>query len=100
MSAQPKTYTAPHAVYVDNRLYAAGEPFTTASVKGDKWEAVDAGEKAAAEAASKIITVQPSLEDMDITVLRALATEKSVNSSGLSKKDLITAIKAADEVHL
>jgi len=100
MATQPKTYTAPHAVYVDNRLYAAGEPFTTAAVKGEKWEHVDAGEKAAAEAASKTITVQPSLEDLDIAALRALAAEKSVNSTGLSKKDLIAAIKAADDPHL
>nr|WP_293854445.1 hypothetical protein [Sphingomonas sp. SCN 67-18] len=35
-----KTYTAPHPVYQGGRLVPAGEPFTTASPKGQGWEEV------------------------------------------------------------
>lgn len=96
-----KTYTAPEAVYIDGIYRDANTPFTTAAEPNDNWELVKPVEKAAMEAADKTIHVQPALEDLDIEALRALAATKDVQSTvagkALSKKDLITAIKAADE---
>jgi len=104
MSKQPTTYKAPHAVYVDNILHPASEPFTTTATPGEKWEKISAGEKVAAEAASKTIDTQPSLDDLDTTALKALAATKNVatvaDGKTLSRKDLIAAIKAVDEPKL
>lgn len=97
MSKQPVTYTAPHAVYVDETLHPAGEPFVTTSEPGAKWERISKGEKAAADASSKLVNTQPDLESLDLSALKALAATKNVESKGLSKADLVTAIKAVDE---
>lgn len=96
MSKNPVTYTAPHAVYVDQKLYATGETFTTAADPGEQWEKVSKAEKAAIDA-SQENRGDPPLESLGIEALRAVAVTHKVNPEGLSKKDLISAIKAADE---
>lgn len=90
---QPKSYTSDVKVYVDGRLYEAGEVFVTDQPKGKTWEPVSKAEKAAIEAAD-LTHEDPSLEGLGIEALRAVAVTKDVNPEGLSKKDLITAIKA------
>jgi hypothetical protein len=100
MAKQPVTYTAPHAVYVDSTLRRAGEPFTTSEPKGEKWEKVGEAEKVAIEASDKLLDVQPSLEDLDLAALKAMAAAKNVPTARLDKKELITAIKAVDEPKL
>lgn len=97
MAKQPKTYTAPHPVYTGGVYYKPGQPFTTAEDAGEKWESIDGGEKAAIEASDKSVHNDVNLDDMDLPALRAFAATKKVASMGLGKKDLITAIKAADE---
>jgi len=96
------TYTSPEPVYDKYGVYHdANKPFTTDAEPNDNWEKVDAGEKAAMEASDKTLNVQSSLEDLDLDALKALAATKNVpvvvGGKALSKKDLITAIKAADE---
>lgn len=96
------TYVSPEPVYDKYGVYHnPGTPFTTDAKPNDNWEKVTGGEKAALEASSKVIDVQPALEDLDLSALRALAATKNVavtvDGKDLSKKDLITAIKAADE---
>lgn len=99
--ADPKTYTAPHAVYVDSVFHKADTPFVTASKPGKDWEQIGGVEKAAAEASDKTLDVHPSLESLDITALRAMAAvknvETTVNGKQMNKTDLITAIAAVDE---
>lgn len=101
MSKNPVTYTSPEPVYVDGIYKNAGDPFTTTADPNDNWEKAKPVEKAAAQAADKTLDVQPSLEDFDIEALRALAATKQVmvkvDGKFLSKRDLIAAIKAADE---
>lgn len=97
MAKQPATYTAPHPVYVDETLHPAGEPFVTMSEPGAKWEKTSRAEKVAADASNKIVATQVDLESLDLAALRALAATKNVESKGLSKADLITAVKAVDE---
>ncbi|GEM70947.1 hypothetical protein SAQ01S_07130 [Sphingomonas aquatilis NBRC 16722] len=96
-----KTYTSPEAVYVDGIYHNANTPFTTAAEPNDNWERVKPVEKAAMEASDKTLNVQPALEDLELPALKALAATKNVPSvvdgKALSKKELITAIKAADE---
>ncbi len=99
MAKQPKTYTAPHPVYVDRQYHKANHPFTTAADKGEDWEELNKVEKAVADAQEDIPGDAP-LDDLEINGLRAVAVEKHVNSKGLSKKELITAITAANEPRL
>jgi hypothetical protein len=101
MAKQPTTYKSPEPVYVDGIYHNANTPFTTAAEPNDNWEKLSGGEKAAMEASDKTLDVQPPLEELGIEALRALAATKNVpatvDGKPLSKKDLITAIKAADE---
>lgn len=101
MSKAPVTYKSPEPVYVDGIYHNANTPFTTATDPNENWEKLSGGEKAAMEAADKTLNVQPSLEELDLSALRALAATKNVESTvdgkSLPKRELITAIKAADE---
>jgi hypothetical protein len=97
MAKQPKTYVAPHAVYTGGKLYNPGEPFTTADKAGKEWDSIDKGEKAAIEAAQPGVPADVPLEKLSHQALEAVAASKNVNPTGLSKADLITAIKAANE---
>lgn len=99
MAKQPKTYTAPHPVQVDGQYYKPNRPFTTAAPKGEQWEEVKPVDRAAADAAEKIPGDVP-LERLDLSALKAVAIEKHVNPTGLSKAKLIDAIKAANEPKL
>lgn len=96
MANQPKTYTAPHDVYVDRQYHRAGRPFSTAAAKGKDWEVVGPVERAAADAADPIPGDVP-LESLSLDGLKAVAIEKRVNPTGLSRAKLIDAIKAANE---
>jgi hypothetical protein len=93
----PKTYISEQPVDLgDEGYFKAGVPFTTAKPKGDTWELLDKAEKAAAEASQELRGDVP-LEAQTIESLRALALTLKVNPKGLSKEDLITAIKAVDD---
>lgn len=92
-----KTYTAPHAVYTGGRMYDPGEPFTTDAPKGKEWDTISPVEKAAAEASDPKNQQDIDYTKMSKSALEAVAAEKGVNPSGLSKDDLIDAIKAANE---
>ncbi len=102
MAKQPKTYTSPIPVYVDNVLYPAGDPFTTNAPKGSTWKEVkSAAERRALESSGDFGGGDVPLESMTPDALKALAATKNVNTADLkSKKDLITAIKAANEPSL
>lgn len=99
MAKNPVAYKAPHPVYVDGQYFKPGEPFVTASDPGEKWEKIDKAELAATEAA-ETIPGDPPLESLGLEALRAVAVTKHVDPIGLSKKDLLAAIKAANEPHL
>lgn len=100
MAKQPKSYTADHPVYVNGKYHLAGEVFVTDADKEDTWDHVDKGEKAAIEASDPIQHDDPNIEALGIAELRTLAVTKKVAFEGLSKKELVTAIKAADEPRL
>ena len=96
------TYTSPEPVYDKYGVYHdANKPFTTDAKPNDNWEKVDAGDKAAMEASDKTLNVQPSLEELGLEALKALAATKNVQTTvagkAFNKAELITAIKAADE---
>lgn len=93
----PKAYTAPHDVYVGHRYHKAGEPFVTDADKEDTWTEVTP-EEAHIDAASidKVPNDVP-IEGMSVAALQALAATKNVNTTGMNKRQLIDAIKAANE---
>lgn len=101
MAQEPVTYKSSQPVYVDGTYYNAGTPFVTTAEKGETWEEIDGGQKVAMEAADKTLDVQPSLDDMAVTELRALAATMQIQTTAdgkqLSKPELVTAIKAVRE---
>lgn len=99
MSKKLTTYTSTQPAYIDGKYFKPGEPFVTDAPKLPEWKAIDKGEKAAIDAAQDI-PGDPPLESLGIEALRAVAVTEKVNPEGLSKKDLIAAIKAANEPKL
>jgi hypothetical protein len=97
MSKNPVTYTSPETVYQGGKLIPPGEPFSTVDEPNDNWEKVSKVEVAAAVASDKTVHPDVNFDAMGVAELRAVAADKKVPFDGLSKKDLITAIKAADE---
>lgn len=93
----PKKYKAPHPVYTGGRLYNPGEIFVTAEEPGREWEEVSTAEKRAQDASDPLMQGDPPLESLSLEALKAVAVTKRVNPEGLNKKDLLAAIKAADE---
>jgi hypothetical protein len=101
MAKQPKSYTAPHPVFTDGQYFKAGEVFVTADTKGEQWEEVTTAEKRAIESSQGILEAGDApIDNLSIAALQALAVEKRVNPEGLSKKQLVSAIRAADEPRL
>ncbi len=104
MAKQPVTYKSSEPVYVDGMYHNAGAPFVTAAEPNKNWEKIGGGEKAAIEASDKTLDVHPSMDDLSVIELRALAATKNVQTTAggkaLSKAELIAAIAAADEPSL
>lgn len=48
---QPRTYIAPHDVYVGGELYRPGQPFITGGPRGAAWRPIAAGRTMRARAA-------------------------------------------------
>lgn len=94
-----KIYKSTQPVYIGSVYYKPGEPFTTDAAKGKDWTEVTKKEKAAFDA-EQPIPGDPPLESLSLEALKAVAVTKHVNPEGLNKKDLITAIKAANEPSL
>lgn len=97
MAKNPKAYTAPEDVYTAGAFHKAGDVFVTDAEPNENWTEVKPKEAAAIEASTEKVPPDVPLEGMDLAALRALAATKNVKSDGLSKRDLITAIKAANE---
>lgn len=94
--AQPKSYRATEAVYVDGVLYKAGETFVTAAPKGSTWEPVGAVEKAALDA-GKEIKDDVDYSKLSTTELKATAAAMGLNvPAGASKQDILDIIAARD----
>lgn len=94
--AQPKSYRATEAVYVDGVLYKAGETFVTAQPKGSTWEPIGAVEKAAADA-GKEIKDDVDYSKLSTTELKATAAAMGLNvPAGASKQDILDIIAARD----
>lgn len=97
----PKSYTAPHDVYVEKQYFKAGEPFVTDEPKGELWEEKSPKEVHQIEASTEKVPNDPPLEGLSVEALKAVAVTKNVNVTDLkTKDDLITAIKAANEPRL
>jgi hypothetical protein len=91
-----KAYTASEPVYVDKRLYRRDEVFVTDKPKGSKWTPVTKAEKAAIDASQPHGQMSVD-ESMPKASLIAIAAERGIETKGLSVKQLVAAIKAADE---
>ncbi len=94
-----KTYRAIDRGYADGRIVEPGEIFATSAPKGSWMEPAKGGSTyGVEEAVDDAQAVKPDdvvLESMSQGALEAMAAERNVTEPGkLSKKDLITAIKA------
>lgn len=94
---QPKAYTAPHDVFTAGIYTKAGEPFVTDAPKGDAWDEKTPAEAHAIEGSLNKIPGDPPLEGLSLESLKAVAVTHNINVTGLSKSQLIDAIKAANE---
>src|SRR6478736_5467505 len=94
--SQPKAYTAPHDVYTAGIYTRAGEVFVTDAPKGKEWDEKTPAEAHIIEASTESLPGDPPLEELGVEALKAVGVTKHVNVTGLNKKQLIDAIKAAD----
>ncbi len=98
---QPKTYTAPHAVYTGGEYYPAGTPFTTAEEKGAAWQESDPRTRAAAAAADPRGHADVDLTKLDVAALKAHAAAQGIDVGPAKKaEDILAVIRAADEPKL
>lgn len=95
--SNPTAYTAPHDVYTSGIYTKAGEVFVTDSPKGDGWEDKTPAEAKVIQASTNEIPTDPPIESLGVEALKAVAVTKNVDVTGLNKKQLIDAIKAANE---
>lgn len=93
----PVTYTAPEDVYVDNVYYKAGHPFATTAEPNDNWTRISEEVAHVMEASLDKVPGDPPIEGLGLEALKALAVTKNVNVESMNKKQLIDAIKAANE---
>lgn len=90
----PKAYTAPHDVYLGGLYTKAGNPFVTDEPAEDTWEEHTPEEAHIIDAATRDFPADPPLEDLDLDSLKAVAVTKNINPKGMTKAEVITAIKA------
>lgn len=98
----PKQYRATARGYAEGRIIEAGETFTTKADKGSWMEPLGKDTRSARERAVDD-TLSPISDDPDLTTFSKEALEAEAlrygltNAKGLSKDDLIAAIKAAHD---
>lgn len=97
MAKSPKAYTAPEPVYTAGIWTKPGDVFVTDAEPNDNWTEVKPKDAHAIQASTEKVSPDVPLENQSLDALRALALTKNVNPDGMSKKDLIAAIKAANE---
>jgi hypothetical protein len=90
----PKAYTAPHDVYLDKVFTKAGDVFVTDEEPADSWVEHTPEEAHIIDASTRQFPADPPLEDLDMAALKAMAVTKNINTVGMTKKQLIDAIKA------
>lgn len=100
MTDKVKTYVADRDVYVEQQYFKAGVPFATSDKPGEGWDELKPAEAQAISASVEQVPADAPLEELGVEALRAVAVTKHVNVAGMSKKQLIDAIKAADEPRL
>lgn len=93
----PKAYTAPHDVYTAGVYTPAGKVFVTDADKGELWEEKTPEEAHTIQASTEQVPSDAPLESLGVEALKAVAVTKNVNVTGMNKKQLIDAIKAANE---
>lgn len=97
-AAEPKAYTAPHPVYTAGIFTPPGEVFVTNAPKGDSWDEKTPAEAHIIEASTEKVPGDPPItEKLGVPALSAIAITKNVNPDGLSARQLVAAIKAANE---
>lgn len=98
---KPGSHVATERGYADGVIIEPNEPVPSGIPVSENWmEPVDKNESKLARAIDEALDPLP--DDVDLTqlqpaALEALAAQKGINPKGLSKKDLITAIKAAHD---
>lgn len=93
----PKAYTATEAVYTAGAFHNAGDVFVTDQEPNDNWTEVKPAVAHTIQASTEKVPMDIDLESLDLSALKAVAAEKKVTVTGMSKKEIITAIKAANE---
>lgn len=95
--SNPKAFTAPHDVFTAGVYTKAGDVFVTDEPKGEHWDEKTPAEAHIIQASTEEIPGDAPLEGLGIEALKAVAVTKHINVTDMSKKQLIDAIKAADE---
>ena len=97
MTKNPKAYTSTEDVQTANAYHKAGDVFVTDAEPNDNWTEVKVKDAHAIQASTEKVPADVPLENQSLEALRAMALTKKVDPAGMSKKELIVAIKAANE---
>lgn len=96
----PKAYTAPEDVHTAGAYHKAGDVFVTDAEPNDNWTEVKPADAHAMQASTEKVPADVPLENQSLDALRALALTLKVDPTGMSKRELVAAIKAANEPSL
>ncbi len=97
MAKNPKAYTAPEPVYTAGIWTKPGDVFVTDAEPNGNWTEVKPKDAQAIQASTEKVPMDVPLENQPLDALRALALTLKVDPTGMDKKTLIAAIKAANE---
>jgi hypothetical protein len=100
MAKSPKSYTAPHDVQTAGAYHKAGDVFVTDADPMETWEEVTPSQAKIIQASTEKVPPDAAIESLSVSELRALAVTKHISPDGMSKKELLDAIKAANEPSL
>jgi hypothetical protein len=96
----PKAYISETDVYTAGKFTKAGDVFVTEADANDDWTEVDPATRNIIDASTQKVPADVPLDQMSDEALQGMAASKHVNTDGMDREQLITAIKAVNEPHL
>jgi hypothetical protein len=97
---EPKAYISSSDVYTAGLFTKAGDVFVTTADANDDWTEEDPATRNIIDASTQKVPADVPLDQMSEDALQGMAASKHINTDGMDKETLITALKAVNEPHL